>query len=114
MQLARDNDRIRPQEGLPLEEELHDGMPLHFGYSLGKVHFAIHPAQGGWPGVQRPEAQSPVIAFRTSNVRTVAKRLSANGVEATNPTDHGFGLVISFRDPDGNHVEIIEYAPEHR
>jgi hypothetical protein len=37
--------------GLPLEEELHDGMPLHYGYSLGDVHFAIHPAQSGWPGV---------------------------------------------------------------
>src|SRR5688500_14257109 len=35
--------------GLPLEEEIHDGMPLHYGYSLGDVHFAIHNAEG-WPG----------------------------------------------------------------
>jgi hypothetical protein len=28
--------------GMPLEEEAHDGMPLHYGYSLGDVHFAIH------------------------------------------------------------------------
>ena len=37
--------------GLPLEEEMHDGMPLHYGYSLGNVHIAIHPADG-WPGLQ--------------------------------------------------------------
>ena len=35
--------------GFPLEEETHDGMPLHYGYSLGDVHFAIHPANG-WTG----------------------------------------------------------------
>src|SRR5512145_2844696 len=39
--------------GLPLEEEVHDGMPLHYGHSLGDVHFAIHPADG-WPGGSVP------------------------------------------------------------
>ena len=28
--------------GLPLDEEVHDGIPLHYGCSLGDVHFAIH------------------------------------------------------------------------
>jgi len=41
--------------GLPLEEEVHDGMPMHYGYSLGDVHFAIHPADG-WPGVPTQNA----------------------------------------------------------
>src|SRR5262245_8774064 len=63
--------------GLPFEEELHDGMPVHYGYSLGNVHIAIHPAQGGWPGVPVRNAQSPVICFSTSNVKAVAKRLAA-------------------------------------
>ena len=88
--------------GLPLEEEVHDGMPLHYGYSLGDVHFAIHPADGGWPGVPTRNAQSPIITFSTSDLKAVAKRLSANGVKVTGPTDHGFAQVISFRDPDGN------------
>src|SRR5687768_4586373 len=43
--------------GLPLEEETHDGIPLHYGYSLGDVHFAIHPADD-WPGVPTKNAQS--------------------------------------------------------
>jgi catechol-2,3-dioxygenase len=97
--------------GIPLEEEDHDGMPLHYGYSLGDVHFAIHNA-AGWPGVPTQNAQSPVITFSTSNLKAVAERLSAHGVKVTGPTDHGFAQVISFRDPDGNFVSVLEYGPE--
>lgn len=98
--------------GLPLEEEAHDGTVLHYGYSLGDVHFAIHPAKG-WPGARTRNARSPVINFSTSNLKAVARRLSASGVKVTGPTDHGFGTIVSFRDPDGNPVSIIEYASEH-
>ena len=98
--------------GLPLEEEVHDGMPLHYGYSLGDVHFAIHNADG-WPGVPTRNAQSPIITFSTSNLKAVVERLSARGVKVTGPTDHGFGQVISFRDPDGNSVSVLEYGPEY-
>jgi catechol-2,3-dioxygenase len=99
--------------GIPLEEELHDGMPLHYGYALGDVQFAIHPANSGWPGVPTRNAQSPVIGFSTSDLKAVAKRLSANGVKITGPTDHGFAQAISFRDPDGNFVSVYEYGPEY-
>ena len=99
--------------GLPLEEEVHNGMPLHYGCSLGDVHFAIHSADSGWPGVPSRNSQSPIISFSTSDLKAVAKRLSANGVKATGPTDHGFAQVISFRDPDGNHITILEYGPEY-
>ena len=98
--------------GLPLEEEIHDGMPLHYGYSLGDVHIAIHNADG-WPGVPTRNAQSPVINFSTSDLKAVAKRLTDNGVKVTGPTDHGFGRIVSFRDPDGNSVSVLEYGPEH-
>jgi catechol-2,3-dioxygenase len=101
----------RDMLGLPLEEEVHDGMPLHYGYSLGDVHFAIHPAGPSWPGVPTRNAQSPVITFSTSNLKAVAKRLHANDVTVAGPTDHGFGHAISFRDPDGNLVSILEYGP---
>jgi catechol-2,3-dioxygenase len=99
--------------GIPLEEEVHDGIPLHYGYALGDVQFAIHPASSGWPGVPTRNAQSPVIGFSTSDLKSVAKCLSANGVKVTGPTDHGFAQAISFRDPDGNFVSVYEYAPEY-
>lgn len=98
--------------GFPLEEERHDGMPLHYGYDLGDVHFAIHPAQGGWPGRSPRIARSPVINFSTSDLRAVSRRLARQGVKTKGPTDHGFAQVISFRDPDGNAVSILEYAPD--
>ena len=92
---------------LPLEDEEHDGMPLHYGCDVGGVHLAIHP-NDGWRGVPTRNAQSPAIVFGTADVRVVAERLSADGVETTGPTDHGFGLVVSFRDPDGNVIEVLE------
>ncbi len=88
-------------------------MPLHYGYSLGDVHFAIHPADGGGREFQPRNAQSPVITFSTSDLKAVAERLSAHGVKVTGPTDHGFGQVVSFRDPDGNLVSVLEYGPEY-
>ena len=92
---------------LPLEEEVHDGVPLHYACELGDVHFAIHPADG-WPGVPTRDAQSPVIALRTADAAGVARRLESYGFEAAGPHDHGFAQVVVFRDPDGNHVEVLE------
>jgi catechol-2,3-dioxygenase len=98
--------------GLPLKEEAHPGISPHYGYSLGDVHFAIHNGDG-WPGVPTQNAQSPIISFSTSNLKAVVKRLSVHGVRMTGPSDHGFGNVVSFRDPDGNFISVIEYAPEY-
>jgi catechol 2,3-dioxygenase-like lactoylglutathione lyase family enzyme len=92
---------------LPLKDEEHPGIPLHYGCDVGGVHLAIH-SSAGFSGVPRRDAQSPVIVLGTSNVRAIAERLSANGVHTTGPTDHGFGLIVSFRDRDGNLVEILE------
>ena len=92
---------------LPLEDEEHPGIPLHYGCDVGGVHLAIH-AGAGFTGVPTRDAQSPVLVLGTSNVRAIAERLSANGVQTIGPTDHGFGLIVSFRDPDGNLVEILE------
>jgi catechol-2,3-dioxygenase len=98
--------------GLPLEEERHDGMPLHYGCDLGDIHLGIHSAEG-WPGTPTKNAQSPVISFSTSAIKTVTKRLKARGIKLNGPSDHGFGMVASFRDPDGNFVSVVEYGPEY-
>jgi catechol-2,3-dioxygenase len=92
---------------LPLQDEEHPGIPLHYGCDVGGVHLAIH-SNGGFPGVPTRNGQSPAIVLRTSNVKAVFERLSSSGVHTTGPTDHGFGLIVSFRDPDGNCVEILE------
>ena len=92
---------------LPMEDEVHENIPLHYACELDGLHFAIHPADG-WPGVPTQNAQSPVIAFSTSDANEIARRLSANGIECNGPFDHGFAQVVSFRDPDGNLVEVLE------
>jgi catechol 2,3-dioxygenase-like lactoylglutathione lyase family enzyme len=94
---------------LPLVDEMLEGVPLHYTCQIGGVHFAIHPSEG-WPGVPTRDAQSPVIALRTPDARAVAERLAARGFKAAGPYDHGFAQVVTFRDPDGNHVEILEPA----
>ena len=95
--------------GMPLEEEAHEGVPLHYACEIGELHFAIHPSDG-WPGVPTTNAQSPVIAFSTSDASAIAERLSAASIEHSGPFDHGFAQIVSFRDPDGNLVEVLEAA----
>jgi catechol 2,3-dioxygenase-like lactoylglutathione lyase family enzyme len=92
--------------GFPLEDEVHEGVPLHYGCEIGAVHFAIHPS-ADWPGRPGPDSQSPVIVFYTSDVEATYQRLVANGVQATPPFDHGFATMTAFRDPDGNNVQVM-------
>src|SRR6478752_3226688 len=54
--------------GLPLEDEVHEGVPLHYGCELGSVHFAIHPS-ADWPGERSADGQSPVIVLHTGDVQ---------------------------------------------
>ena len=37
-----------------------------------------------------------------------AARLQAARVAISGPFDHGFAWVVSFRDPDGNHIELLQ------
>ena len=43
-------DFYRNALGLPLEDEEHPGVPLHYGCDIGGVHLAIH-SSGGFTGV---------------------------------------------------------------
>lgn len=106
-------DFYRSVLGLPLEDEVHDGVPLHYACELQAVHFAIHPAEG-WPGATGVEPRSPVLALATSDAAEAAARLQAAGVAISGPFDHGFAWVVSFRDPDGNHIELLQSSNTER
>jgi len=73
------------------------------------VHLAIHPADG-WPGVPTADAQSPVLVLRTDDAEAVAKAVAECGIEVAGPRDHGFAVIASFRDPDGNLIEVLQPA----
>lgn len=96
----------RDAMALPVEEERHDDVPLHWGCEIGGVHLAIHPSPD-WPGEATPDAQSPVIVFHTDDVSAAYERLVAHGVRATPPFDHGFAVLTAFRDPDGNNIQVM-------
>jgi hypothetical protein len=72
---------------------------LAFRQGLTRHEFVVGLVE---PGAFDPDEQLEVTSWESED------RVKANG-----PTDHGFGQVISFRDPDGNFVSIIEYSPEY-
>lgn len=89
--------------GLPLQEE---GPPAdrHYGCELGDVHFAVHRAA---PGAGRGEAGYR-IAWAVDDVDGFVARLKERDVPIElEPTDRGFGRLATFRDPEGNAVEIV-------
>lgn len=102
-------DFYRSVLGLPLVDEVHEGVPLHYACELGAVHVAIHPAET-WPGEATKSAQSPVIVFEAPDATAVFDKLQEHNIPATPPFDHGFATIVSFRDLDGNNVQIMELS----
>jgi len=53
------------------------------------------------------------VGFTTSNCRKTFETLKARDVEITEePTDHFYGTDIGVRDPFGNHIRIVQLAPQ--
>ena len=94
--------------GLPLEEEDHEGGPLHFACDLGPIHFAVFEGTSGTPppfragGGVMPGLAVPSLdrAFET------VQALGANIVQP--PTDYPWGPRMLVEDPDGRTVEIFQ------
>lgn len=93
--------------GLSFEREEHGGLEVHYGVDLGEVHFGIHPPAN--LGLDRAGGGSTSIAFNVDSLEAVGARLAALGAEQiAAPHDEGFGLVASYRDPEGNPFEVVE------
>lgn len=53
------------------------------------------------------------VGFTTSDCRKTYETLRARGVEITEePTEHFYGTDIGVRDPFGNHIRIVQLAPQ--
>lgn len=61
--------------GIPLEEEQHEGEPLHYGCELGDIHFAIHPAKGEF-SLEENERRFK-LAFTVFSTAALLERLEA-------------------------------------
>jgi RimJ/RimL family protein N-acetyltransferase len=100
-------DFYRDVLGIPLEDEHHEGTRPHWGCTLGRSHFAIHPVE------DFPDSASGVgavkMAFTVFDVRAFAARLQEKGVALLYPPrDEGFFVGTALLDPDGNFVELTE------
>ena len=63
----------------------------------------------------RGEAGSVVehIAFKTSDIRGLAERAQAQGIEVLKPPGEGpYGLTVYLADPDGNRIELFSDEEE--
>ncbi|MCI0485446.1 MAG: VOC family protein [Blastocatellia bacterium] len=95
--------------GLALEPEEHGGLDRHYGVNMGSLHFAIHPLSS-FDETKAGNA-SAKVAFQVDSLSEYVARLEAHGYKPVRePHDEGFGPVASFRDPDGNLIELVELS----
>ena len=92
---------------VPFEEELHGDLETHYGVDIGEVHLGIHPPENL---VLAEVGNSSIsVAYNISSLEDVMSRLSkANAVQVLAPHDEGFGMVATYKDPEGNQFEIVE------
>ncbi len=96
--------------GVPLEEEQHGDTALHWGCTLGDVHFAIHPV-GNFPGAPEPGVGAVRLAFTVFDLDAYVAALSARGVELLDgPEDRGWCRMAVVCDPDGNTIELTQLS----
>jgi len=76
--------------------------------ALREVGSATDPEQQGWSGHWAP-ARMPPSVLLVSDCRKTYEELSSCGVEFPQvPKEHPWGVVATFRDPDGNLLSISQ------
>jgi predicted enzyme related to lactoylglutathione lyase len=114
--VSRDAPRLaafyRDVLGVPLAEEQHGDTDLHWGCTLGDLHFAIHPV-ADFPEDPRDGTGAVKLAFAVFDIDEVARRLEDRGVELVYPPkDLGWCKMTAVREPDGNYVELTELGDD--
>ena len=99
----------RDKLGIPLEDEQHagGGEALHYGCTLGGMHFAVHPIEN-WPYADDVGPGGFRVALRIDDAEASAEELRRLGERFEGPIDEGWAKMIRLRDPDGNYVELVE------
>jgi len=93
--------------GLNFQREDHGGLDPHFGVDIGELHFGIHPPAN--MGKSQVGNSSIAIAFNVESLERTIERLNLTDArQVIAPHDEGFGLVATYRDPEGNCFEIVE------
>jgi predicted enzyme related to lactoylglutathione lyase len=110
--VSRDAPRLaafyRDVLNVPLEDEKHDETELHYGCTLGDMHFAIHPV-GDFQEAQETGVGAVKLAFNVFDLAAFVESVEAKGVHFLYPVKNlGFAKMTALKDPDGNLVEFTE------
>lgn len=96
---------------IAFEREQHGDLIEHYGIDIGEIHLGIHPPEN--LGKTEVGNSSISIAYNVDSLSDVLKRLGEqNAVEVLPPHDEGFGMVASYKDPEGNQFEVVELSYE--
>jgi predicted enzyme related to lactoylglutathione lyase len=89
----------RDQLGLKVEEHDGDWAEVRAGDALIGLNATESPAGSG----------GAVIAFSVDDLDQTVERLTGDGVEfAGGVSEHPWGRIAPFRDPDGNDLQVYE------
>ena len=92
---------------VPFEKEVHGDLDEHYGIDIGEIHLGIHPPNN--LGKSEVGNSAISIAYNVDSLEQVMVRLSeVNSIQVIEPHDEGFGLVATYKDPEGNQFEIVE------
>lgn len=94
--------------GIPLEDEQHGDTELHYGCTIGDIHFAIHPFEDFED--QEPNVGSIKLAFEVFDMDTFLMRMNKLGVQPLYPPKPlgPMGVMTAVKDPDGNLIEFTQ------
>ena len=94
--------------------EPHSDRDYFVSFKWGGLRFAIgsHDSVHG----QSPDPFRIMVNFDVDDIHAIYNTLVAAGVEFIRPPEkeHWGGWVASFKDPDGNIIQVLEQPPERR
>jgi predicted enzyme related to lactoylglutathione lyase len=69
----------------------------------GETRFALHQ------GIRPEGGSTAVISFRVPDLRAEIERLAGEGIAPIDEvTDSGTARFVTFADPDGNEIQLLE------
>ncbi len=96
--------------GIPLEDEEHDGGPVHAAVELDDVHIAIYSGHGpSQPAPGRRSIGSAFPGFYVESLDAAHDAVLATGARMIEQHEQmEWGCRIVAEDPDGRAIEIIQ------
>ena len=93
---------------LPLEEEDHEGGPVHFACELGPVHLAVFAAAEGKAPPHRTSGGT-MPGFAVPSIDSTFAAVEALGSKVVQPPEEfPWGPRFLVEDPDGRTVEVFQ------